>query len=237
MQILKAFESLYNQREALRKDIKELIALIKELEAKPKDSSYEKRINDLKSERNALVRVAQDIKKKEVFNFLSDEGLLLNYAFPEAGIILKAVLYRNKNDESDLPEGEKGKRKFDKIVYEYNRSASSAISEFAPLNDFYVDGRKITIDQVDLGTSKIEPWRLCPNCSHAEPEISTKVITVCPKCQCTGWASEESWTDGIDKLKRIINKLLRDTDVSVILKNYSEVILGSMEVIDTMFKK
>lgn len=188
MQILKAFDSLYNQREALRKDIKELVALIKELEAKPKDSSYEQRINDLKSERNALVRVAQDIKKKEVFNFLSDEGLLPNYAFPEAGIILKAVLYRNKNDDADLPEGEKGKRKFDKIVYEYNRSASSAISEFAPLNDFYVDGRKITIDQVDLGTSKIEPWRLCPNCSHAEPEVSTKVITVCPKCQCTGWA-------------------------------------------------
>lgn len=51
------------------------------------------------------------------------------------------------------------------------------------------------------------------------------------------WDSEENWSDGIDKIKRIINKLVSNTDVSVILKNYSEVILGSMEVIDIMYSK
>ena len=51
------------------------------------------------------------------------------------------------------------------------------------------------------------------------------------------WNSEEAWIDGIDKLKRIINKLLENTDISGRLKTYSEVLLGSTEVIDTMYKK
>ena len=41
-------------------------------------------------------------------------------------------------------------------MYEYSRSAASAISEFAPMNSFYVDGRKLTIDQVDLTTAQTE---------------------------------------------------------------------------------
>lgn len=51
------------------------------------------------------------------------------------------------------------------------------------------------------------------------------------------WNSEEAWIDGVDKLKRIINKLLENTDISGRLKTYSEVLLGSTEVIDTMYKK
>ena len=51
------------------------------------------------------------------------------------------------------------------------------------------------------------------------------------------WNSDEAWIDGIDKLKRIINKLLENTDISGRLKTYSEVLLGSTEVIDTMYKK
>lgn len=51
------------------------------------------------------------------------------------------------------------------------------------------------------------------------------------------WDSEETWSDGVDKIECIINKLLTNTDVSVILKSYSEVILGSMEVIDTIYSK
>lgn len=51
------------------------------------------------------------------------------------------------------------------------------------------------------------------------------------------WDAEETWAEGIDKIKRIINKLLTITDVSAKKKSYSEVILGSMEVIDTMYSK
>ena len=68
------------------------------------------------------------------------------------------------------------------MVYEYSRSASSAISEFAPNNSFYVDGRKLTIDQVDLTTAQTARWRLCPNCSHAQIEETGKNTSACPQC-------------------------------------------------------
>ena len=185
--ILDAFTSLKKQQNALRQSIDDLKTMIKELEAKPKDSSYDEEIKELKGEESALISVLQELGRKNVFNFLSDEGLLPNYAFPEAGIILKAVLYR-KEDDSSSAVPMIGKRKYEKMVYEYSRSASAAISEFAPNNSFYVDGRKLTIDQVDLTTAQSAKWRLCPNCSHAEPLEAGKHVAVCPRCGSPEWA-------------------------------------------------
>ncbi len=183
--ILDAFVDLKRQQDALHASIESLRAMIKELEAKPKDSSYEEEIKELEQEKSALVNVLREIEKKNVFNFLSDEGLLPNYAFPEAGIILRAVLFR-REDESD--SGVKNGNKYQKMVYEYNRSASSALSEFAPNNSFYVDGRKLTIDQVDLTTAQAAKWRLCPNCSHAQIEEAGKNTAACPQCGSPAWA-------------------------------------------------
>lgn len=186
VKILDAFQDLKKQQDALHSSVDSLKQMIKELEAKPKDSSYEEEIKDLKAEQAALLGVLQEIGKKNVFNFMSDEGLLPNYAFPEAGIILRAVLYR-KEEEPSLAAPD-GKHKYQKMIYEYNRSASSAISEFAPNNSFYVDGRKLTIDQVDLTTAQTAKWRLCPNCSHAQIEEAGKNVAACPVCGSPGWA-------------------------------------------------
>lgn len=174
---------LKKQRDGIQRSIKELNKMIKALEDKPQDSSYDKQIKDLKEERAAWTSVVAKINEKNVFNFLSDAGLLPNYAFPEAGIVLKAVLTRVEKDEND-----REKNKYESTTYEYNRSASSAISEFAPLNSFYAGGHKLTIDQVDINTAKVEPWRLCPNCSHASIEDSSTPAHVCPKCGNPGWA-------------------------------------------------
>ena len=183
IKILDAFEDLKKQQDALKASVEALKDMIKELENKPKDSSYDEEIKELKSEESALLTVLQEIGKKNIFNFLSDEGLLPNYAFPEAGIILRAILYRK--EEEEVPTQ---KKKYEKMVYEYSRSASSAISEFAPNNSFYVDGRKLTIDQVDLTTAQTARWRLCPNCSHAQIEETGKNTSACPQCGSPGWA-------------------------------------------------
>ncbi len=187
VKILDSFEDLKKQQDALRQSVDALKAMVKELEAKPKDSSYDEEIKELKAEEAALISVLQELGKKNTFNFLSDEGLLPNYAFPEAGIILRAVLYRK--DEEQVPAGATpARRKYDKMVYEYSRSASSAISEFAPHNSFYVDGRKLTIDQVDLTTAQSAKWRLCPSCSHAQLEEAGHHVAACPRCGSPGWA-------------------------------------------------
>ena len=183
IKIYNEFLDLKKQRNGIQGSIKELRKMIKELEAKPKDSSYEDEIKELGIECAAWSSVVRKINDKDVFGFLSDAGLLPNYAFPEAGIVLKAVLTRvEKDDEHE------GKNKYESTTYEYNRSASSAISEFAPLNSFYAGGHKLTIDQVDINTAQVEPWRLCPNCSHAAIEDSSSPAQVCPKCGNPGWA-------------------------------------------------
>jgi len=186
MRIFEALEDQKKQKDAISKNIKQLGKLIKELESKPQDSSYDAEIKELKMERIALGNVVRNINNKNVFNFLSDEGLLPNYAFPEAGIVLKAVLRRKLETEGDTPDS--SKKKYDRTVYEYSRSASSAISEFAPMNSFYVDGRKLTIDQVDLTTAQPELWRLCPNCSHAQREVHGQDVSSCPQCGSPAWS-------------------------------------------------
>ena len=185
MKILDAFAGLKKQQDSLRASINQLKDMIKELEAKPKDSSYDEEIKELKYEQAALIDVLNGLKNKDVFNFLSDEGLLPNYAFPEAGIVLKAVLWRREEDDDVDPSQ---KKKYDKKVYEYSRGASSAISEFAPNNSFYVDGRKLTIDQIDMTTAQTAPWRLCPSCSHAQIEKAGKNTASCPQCGTPAWA-------------------------------------------------
>ncbi|NLC25116.1 MAG: DEAD/DEAH box helicase, partial [Fastidiosipila sp.] len=186
IRILESFQALKKQRDSLSASVKQLNTMVKELENKPKDSSYEEEIKELKSEQRALHNVLRELHKKDVFNFLSDEGLLPNYAFPESGIILKAVLYRK--DESGDDEATVKRRKYEKSVYEYSRAASSAISEFAPNNSFYVDGRKLTIDQIDLTSAQTAKWRLCPNCAHAQIEETGKNTASCPQCGSPVWA-------------------------------------------------
>lgn len=105
IKILDAFESLKKQQNSLHNSVNSLKVMIQQLENKPKDSSYDEEIKELKGEEAALLTVLQEISKKNVFNFLSDEGLLPNYAFPEAGIILRAVLYRKSDEE--LPSARK----------------------------------------------------------------------------------------------------------------------------------
>ena len=185
IRILEAFDALKKQKDSLYESVKHLKTLINELKNKPKDSSYDEEINELSKERAALVNVINEICKKDIFNFLSDEGLLPNYAFPESGIILKAVLYRKEENEENYANNQNQykKRKYKNLVYEYNRAASAAISEFAPQNSFYVAGRKLKIDQIDLISAKSANWRLCPNCSHIQLEETGKNVDCCPQCE------------------------------------------------------
>lgn len=186
--ILRVFKELYDQRESLRKDIKKLKKAIDDLEQKPKDASFEEEMKELRLERQGLMHIQKELEDKNTFNFLSDEGLLPNYAFPEAGVILKAVLTRKvklgRDATEDQPAG------YERLAYEYNRSAAAAISEFAPDNSFYAGGHKLKIDQVDVSTTEPEQWRLCPECNHAAPVSSLHNVVACPRCGSAAWADQ-----------------------------------------------
>lgn len=183
--VVDAFIDIYKQRESIKKDMRRLTSEIKKFENRVEDSSLEEEKNQLIREKAALSKVVKSINDKNIFNFLSEEGLLPNYAFPEAGVTLKSVIYR-KREENDISDVKS--KKYDTFLYEYTRPAMSAIGELAPTSSFYAGGRKLTIDQVDVRVTEPEYWRLCPSCSHAELEILGKNVAQCPHCGDPNWA-------------------------------------------------
>lgn len=158
--------------------------VVRELKLHPADSSYEERINEHEVEKRTIDNVIKSINSENVFGFMSREGLLPNYAFPEEGANLRVVLRRKKEDL------DQNGSKWERETQEFSRSASAAISEFAPGNTFYANGHHYRVDQIDLSSAKEEEWRLCPECSHAERITPNTLAAACPKCHSTGWADK-----------------------------------------------
>jgi DEAD/DEAH box helicase domain-containing protein len=143
------------------------------------DSSLEE-LKELRQERMALTKLMASVGERDSLQFLTDEGLLPNYAFPELGVLLHSVIIRD--DKRVGPNAE------DRVLtLEYERPGASAITEFAPNNAFYAEGRKITIEQVDVSRDKPTEWRFCRSCSYAEHE-SGAVAAHCPRCNDNMWA-------------------------------------------------
>ena len=212
--VVEAFLEIQKHIESLKKDIQSLNRIIRELDKKTADSSYEKDKNDLVREKMALQNIIKGIKDKNIFNFLSEEGLLPNYAFPEAGVTLKAVIYRKIDEENNTSEDKK--KKYETFLYEYTRPAMSAIGELAPTSSFYAGGRKLTIDQVDVKVTEPEYWRLCPSCSHAEQDITGKNVAQCPRC------GDPTWTDSGQRKEMLKLKVVYSNDEYVKSKSADE---------------
>ncbi|ABK43864.1 DEAD/DEAH box helicase domain protein [Magnetococcus marinus MC-1] len=171
------------QRDSLQRKVRLLKDRIKKKENDPAAGQHKaQELEELQRERSALQELVKAINDRDTLNFFTDEGLLPNYAFPEAGVVLQSIIYRRKRDPQD------GGGNYDTWRYEYERSASSAIDELAPENTFYADGRKVKIDQVDMGSSEIETWRFCSNCSHSELVGTGQDAATCPSCGSTMWA-------------------------------------------------
>jgi DEAD/DEAH box helicase domain-containing protein len=153
------------ERKALRSRIQALTKRIRDVKQDPaRDQHFEDTLQQLLREKAAMNEIVRSMNERQVLNFFTDEGLLPNYAFPEAGVILRSVIYRRN------PKAEDDERKYKTRTYEYERPASAAILELAPANHFYAEGRKLQVDQVNLQVSQIEAWRFCTDCSYLELE-------------------------------------------------------------------
>jgi DEAD/DEAH box helicase domain-containing protein len=170
------------ERDSLRKKVRILNTKINKKMTGPKDKNYDHELRELKIEKSALQALVKNISDRNTFNFFTDEGLLPNYAFPEAGVMLHSLIHRKK---LKVQEGESS---YDTWNYEYERPAVSALAELAPANTFYAEGRKVKIDQVDMAVSEIETWRFCNNCSHKELLGREEDKQVCVKCGSPMWA-------------------------------------------------
>ena len=163
------------------------------------DSGLEE-LKELRQERMALTKLMVSVSERDTLQFLTDEGLLPNYAFPEQGVLLHSVIIRD--DKRVGPNFE------DRVLtLEYERSGASAITEFAPNNAFYAEGRKVTIEQVDVSRDKPADWRFCRSCSYAEPGADTASPN-CPRCNDNMWAD----AGRVQKMLRLTKVYARTLD-------------------------
>ncbi len=142
------------------------------------DHSGEAERDDLERQRKALASIIRSLQKKNTFQFLTDEGLLPNFSFPEAGVVLRSVILRRNKRSTEQSEP---------LVYEYQRPAAAALGELAPEAEFYGQGRKVSISEIDLRSSELEEWRICDQCHHMEREVQAAEYQRCPRCGSAQW--------------------------------------------------
>ena len=185
IRIADRLEEVVSERKALKAEIAVLLRRIRKLERGPRDEASEAEVKELRRERSGLQSVLRQLNGRNTFAFLTDEGLLPNYAFPEKGVTLKSVIYRSGERQS---EDEPERRDVEHVTYEYVRPAAPALSEFAPENEFYAGGRHVDIDRVDVRVSEIESWRLCRECPYCEKVVAGDPRRTCPRCGDAMWA-------------------------------------------------
>lgn len=168
---------LLEKREEATKELKKL----QKRRAELTEEEFKKREGEISRDRAEINRlIRQGIDDVPVIKFLTDKGILPNYAFPEEGVKLTSILSR-RNDPA---------RDEDALLYlEYSRPASSALSELAPGQYFYANGRQVQIERIEIGKGDLTSWTFCPSCSHVEKRIEGAEGSTCPKCK------DEMWSD------------------------------------------
>ncbi len=170
---LKIEESINNER---RLDIEKRI---KEQKLGKEDPMF----LELKSEKINLARLWKSKMNIMVLAHLTNVGLLPNYAFPESGVNLDALITPAYSDGVILQE------RRDEISI--TRGASQAIKELVPDNNFYTQGNRLPItglNIVDWTDPLIKStMRFCSKCDYVEPDGHN--TDTCPKCSHESFGS------------------------------------------------
>ncbi|MCT0225546.1 DEAD/DEAH box helicase [Synechococcus sp. CS-1328] len=180
-------EELIAERKRLRSEATKLRERFNKLAAIPEQSLLEQQREDkdaIRREQIAYNQLRKDLDGRPLLAMLTDEGFLPNYAFPEAGVTLKSVLWRR------LPARGGGPRRTEELpTLSYERPANVAIRELVPDGQFYAQGRRVKVDQIDPNLNKPEHWRFCPSCSFACRETDDDYNRKeCPRCGHSGYA-------------------------------------------------
>jgi len=138
----------------------------------------------LRAEKRAVSGAIYTINKRNTIEYLTNLGILPNYAFPETGVHINAQIVSKFDDQTGVRYRVED---FGEIV----RPASSAISELAPGNIFYSQGYKLESQGIEIFSSdSYETWRFCSNCDALELDVNIpKEQVLCPKCNHNSWGS------------------------------------------------
>ncbi len=177
--IIDEFEHLIFRIEQIRSERKELKKILDTIPKNDKD-----RCDEIKNQSKGLSSLEYTIKEQGVVEFMTNVGLLPNYAFPETGVKLSATIFSHRakgDDPSNTPEPKS---------IEIVRPASQGIRELAPGNYFYSQKLKLNINGVNLNERKdgLKEMRYCSDCDAIAIEGTAEYgMNACPKCGSPSW--------------------------------------------------
>ena len=179
--VLERLGEIKKRRDDLHRRSRRLYREIRKLEEGPVTGDTETELEEMRREKTALQDIYQRIGETNTYNFFTDAGLLPNYAFPESGVTLRSILYRNSKEGDQEVWDE-----------EYVRPAPQALGELAPGATFYANGRRVKVDQIDLsGEEVLERWLLCDRCAHMERVVEDEdPKNSCPRCGSPTWSDQ-----------------------------------------------
>ncbi len=124
------------------------------------------------------------LQGESVIEYMTNCGLLPNYAFPETGVKLEASVYssREKEDKKDNVAEPK--------VIELTRPASQGIKELAPGNKFCTQKFQLEVSGIPTFDWKdnLVSMRYCSKCDCLAEKGSAEYATAsCPKCGDPSW--------------------------------------------------
>jgi DEAD/DEAH box helicase domain-containing protein len=191
-ELLARLGDLVAERKRLGAEARKLRERFNKLCERPDDglTPEEREAKDsIRREQFAYNQLRKDLDGRPLLAMLTDEGFLPNYAFPEAGVTLKSVLWRKLTGPASSNSRGDGRRSEELPPLSYERPANVAIRELVPEGQFYAQGRRVKVDQVDPNLNKPERWRFCPACSYASRETDDDFgRKQCPRCGSSGYA-------------------------------------------------
>lgn len=176
--ILKEFRLLTDQIYSLLTEQKEYKEQEKHLQ--PNDPTREIIKDYIKASKKQYVL----LQEENLIEYLTNVGLLPNYAFPETGIKLQANVYSSREKEDSMANAVEPK------ALELVRSASQGIKELAPGNKFYTQKLKLDVSGISTFDWKdtLHTLRYCSKCDCiAEKGTTAYSEGACPKCGDPSW--------------------------------------------------
>ena len=176
--IIKVFHSLADRLHGLLQELNDYKQQEERLQ--PNDPAKEAMKDLIK----ACKKQYASIQGENLIEFMTNYGLLPNYAFPETGVKLQASVYSSREKEDDR------NNVAEPSVIELTRSASQGIKELAPGNKFYTQKFQLEVSGIPTFDWKdnLTTMRYCSKCDclaeKGTPEFTT---AVCPKCGDPSW--------------------------------------------------
>lgn len=124
------------------------------------------------------------IMSESMIEYMTNVGLLPNYAFPETGVKLQANVYARRAKE------DKDRNVAEPKTFELTRPASQGIKELAPGNNFYTQKYKLNVSGLNTFDWKdtLTQMKFCSKCDCValKGEVGFEDAS-CPKCNDPSW--------------------------------------------------